>query len=272
MPFLLCGASSNIEIPKIIWSYWDGSNEFVDVCVKSWRLSNPDYQINMLNSSTIGNYINMSYDLGKFGIAGKTDYYRLQLIYTYGGFWIDATTFVNKPLSWIVVPDDIFYLIKDIPYKQIYSWESYLLAGPAGSKSFKLLLDEFSLFMSNQRRYPKFSPYGQIVLGLSNDYHFIYRVHFFATLKHQHLRDQNMKLRTNRKETYIMGGKFENLARCLIDHHFDYYDRNIPSKYVDQMKMFKLIHDNRENYKHTKCDGNKMQSSWKTYHKISSAW
>lgn len=93
------------EIPKIIWSFWDGEvPDFIHRCVNTWRLNNPEYSIKLLNKSDLYSVL-PDVDFNKIKHLDKpqrfSDMVRLHLLSRYGGIWMDASIICNKPLNWV---------------------------------------------------------------------------------------------------------------------------------------------------------------------------
>ena len=88
---------------KIIWSYWDGpQDQLIKKCFKSWYKYLDDWKINILTEK----------HLDKFGIikpntwsellpATKSDVIRLNLLYNYGGVWMDASILLHTNFFWL---------------------------------------------------------------------------------------------------------------------------------------------------------------------------
>jgi len=123
----------NIKIPKIIWTYWESEDlpPFVQGCINTWYKYNPDYKINILNRNNINNYLD--FDVYNLKMADSqqriSDFIRLNVLATNGGFWIDASIILNQSLEWIrdLNVDVMCYSIDhirtpDITYPVIESW------------------------------------------------------------------------------------------------------------------------------------------------------
>jgi hypothetical protein len=81
---------------------------FIDLCVATWRTLNPDYKIEVLNETTVWNFLDRKelpkqYD--KLDLAHQADAIRLALLLRYGGIWIDSSTLLLQPLSEIIGTD-----------------------------------------------------------------------------------------------------------------------------------------------------------------------
>lgn len=98
----------NCKLPKIIWMYWaqgifDESPEVVRLSVESWRKFNTDYEVRVVTDKNVEQYCPIYKELNKCSVslrqANKSDFLRTYLLVTYGGVWVDATTFCYKPLD-----------------------------------------------------------------------------------------------------------------------------------------------------------------------------
>lgn len=91
-------------IPKIIHYCWFGGNELPSLekkCIDSWKEKCPDYQIIEWNENNYdldkGPYIKEAYDAKKWAFV--SDYARLDIIYTYGGIYLDTDVELLKNLD-----------------------------------------------------------------------------------------------------------------------------------------------------------------------------
>ena len=87
----------------IIWFQgFDKMPEICKECYNSWKYKNKDWKIHFIDNSNIHQYIDKK-NLFKFKkikpIQCYADAVRLELIYRYGGLYVDATIFCNKPLD-----------------------------------------------------------------------------------------------------------------------------------------------------------------------------
>lgn len=81
---------------------WDQAPWLVQRCVQSWRLHNPNWQLVLLDASSIERYSTAAWRGLQLGLAHQSDLLRLQLLSRYGGVWADATTLCRRPLDgWI---------------------------------------------------------------------------------------------------------------------------------------------------------------------------
>lgn len=88
-------------IPKIIHYCWVGKNpkpQAVLYCIESWKKFCPDYEIREWNESNYdfskNLYMKQAYEAGKWGFV--PDYARLDIIYQYGGIYLDTDVEIVK--------------------------------------------------------------------------------------------------------------------------------------------------------------------------------
>ena len=92
------------KIPKHIHYFWFGNSEIPDEFkrnIETWHKYCPDYEITGWNESnydiTKNKYMNQAYEEKKWGFV--PDYARLDVIYTYGGIYLDTDVEVIRPLD-----------------------------------------------------------------------------------------------------------------------------------------------------------------------------
>lgn len=138
-------------IPKKIWMYWEGPLAgFVEKCVEQVKKTNPDYEVHFLTPDTVKNFCDI--DFGRFPKATpqqKADLLRFELIYQYGGIWLDASTIVYENLDWIQAlvkktqtHSFAYYRAKNTTIKTFPVLENWLLASAAKNPFFKDWFDE----------------------------------------------------------------------------------------------------------------------------------
>ncbi|MFK4048756.1 glycosyltransferase family 32 protein [Acinetobacter venetianus] len=143
----------NAIIPKIIWMYWEGVlPQFVEKCVENIRTKNPDYVVNFLTPDNVKEFCDIDYRrLVHATPQQKADLIRFDLIYQYGGIWLDASTIVYENLGWIqqLVTENqtnsfAYYRKKNTTCPNFPVLENWLLASSAKNVFFKYWFDELS--------------------------------------------------------------------------------------------------------------------------------
>lgn len=104
-------------IPKVIHYCWFGKNELPEDakrCIASWKKFCPDYEIIEWNETNYdvrkNKYMSDAYDEKKWAFV--SDYARIDIIYNYGGIYLDTDVELLRPLD---------ELLKD---KMFCGWES----------------------------------------------------------------------------------------------------------------------------------------------------
>ena len=98
------------ELPYHIWMYWENKPNktkpiYLDMCYKTIKKNCPNFKVHLLDENTVHKFLpDMRPDLNSKleRIPMKTDYIRYNLLYHYGGIWLDSDIIVFKDLSDIV--------------------------------------------------------------------------------------------------------------------------------------------------------------------------
>lgn len=92
--------SNTFKIPRILWVYWDGRMPGeIRYMLHNLKNNMDNYSIIFLTRSTTRNYLNFTQyppGLSEYPRANKADYYRFNLLYMYGGIWLDSSTFMKN--------------------------------------------------------------------------------------------------------------------------------------------------------------------------------
>lgn len=124
---------------KIIWTCWfqgrTHAPHLVERCLDSWERCNPGWELRCLDATTIEKYIPIGQyvDLERQAItaAALSDIVRILLLHEYGGVWVDATLYCNRPLDdWLpgVMDEGFFAFSSPGPDRPLSSW--FLSAEP----------------------------------------------------------------------------------------------------------------------------------------------
>lgn len=93
-----------LQIPKVIHYCWFGNKEFpplVKKCIKSWKKYLPEYEFKLWNEDTFdinsNDWCKEAYKNKKYAFVA--DYVRLQVLYKYGGIYLDTDIKMYKSLN-----------------------------------------------------------------------------------------------------------------------------------------------------------------------------
>lgn len=137
----------------VIFIYWNHGIEaappLVRTCIQSWRQRNPDRAIHVLDDSTLSQWIDMD-DVRqrnpRLTIQAFADILRWRLLARYGGVWVDATLYCNRPLSeWLPkcqAPKGFFAF--RTPEAHLY--HSWFLVGQPDNPVVQAMSDEIERF------------------------------------------------------------------------------------------------------------------------------
>ncbi|WP_417456436.1 capsular polysaccharide synthesis protein [Kordiimonas sp.] len=124
--------------PKTIWMVWlqgeQAAPSLVQQCIKSWRVHNPSWVINVLNQEDVDQLWDTEQErtaASKMSAAALSDWVRLKLLMTRGGVWADATLLCKTSLdSWLpmFLSAGFFACSSPAPDRPIASW--FLAAVP----------------------------------------------------------------------------------------------------------------------------------------------
>lgn len=96
--------SEETFIPKVIHYCWFGGKEIPKEnkkCIESWKKFLPDYEIKMWNENNyninVNTYVKQAYEAKKYAFV--SDYARFDILYKYGGIYMDTDVEVLKPID-----------------------------------------------------------------------------------------------------------------------------------------------------------------------------
>lgn len=87
---------------KIVWTYWENLDEnktptHISLCLETFKRHLGKYKLIILDQNSIKKYLpDLRDDLNYLMIAQKVDYYRMLLLYKYGGIWLDCDMIVMR--------------------------------------------------------------------------------------------------------------------------------------------------------------------------------
>lgn len=116
-------------ITKKIWMFWHDSDFplLVRKCMENIKRLHPDYDITIMSLDTYQNYTGPPPTQFKdLAIQFKSDWIRTKVVSEYGGFWIDASIYINRPLhEWVDVTCDLYGMRQPSCHNQIENWFFY---------------------------------------------------------------------------------------------------------------------------------------------------
>lgn len=105
-----------MSIPKVIHYCWFGGNplpEKVRSCIDSWRKFCPDYKIVLWNEDNYdvrkNRYIEEAYQAGKWAFV--SDYARLDVVYRYGGIYLDTDVELLNKIDFLL-KETVFFAME----------------------------------------------------------------------------------------------------------------------------------------------------------------
>ena len=123
-------------------------------CVASWKKYNPNYNIILLDDTTISDYVDIEPFKGDF--TSKSEILRVKLLEKFGGFWADATLCCNRPLdNWIeeYVQSGFFAFASAHKPRTISSWFLYSNPGTLLITTFSKSISQYWIDRSKKDEY-----------------------------------------------------------------------------------------------------------------------
>lgn len=94
------------SIPNVIYTYWHNNDipNTVRSSIQTWKRLHPDYTIHLITKDTLLDFVPL--DVSSSWIHATTpqrftDFIRLYILSTKGGFWLDSTIRLNRRLDWV---------------------------------------------------------------------------------------------------------------------------------------------------------------------------
>jgi hypothetical protein len=119
------------KMPRHIWMYWhdgwDNAPEVAKLCLRSWKLHNPDFELHALDFESLPQFVSdVPVHKGASKLNGFANRVRLRLLRNHGGVWADATLFCTQPVDpWIsemVAAAQFFALVSPEPDRIVATW------------------------------------------------------------------------------------------------------------------------------------------------------
>lgn len=150
----------NADVPKnsIIWTMWwqglDSAPYIVKKCIANLKKKNPSRKVIVITKKNYQKYIHLNSEIicklnkGKISVTHFSDIYRTNLLYIYGGVWIDSTVWVTKKIDDQIFNQD-FYSIKTGKYTNDPShgrWTGFFLEAKANNALLNFIRRCFEIY------------------------------------------------------------------------------------------------------------------------------
>ncbi|WP_342754634.1 capsular polysaccharide synthesis protein [Pantoea sp. MBD-2R] len=140
-------------IPKQIWMFWAGETlpHEIQCFVNKVSRENPGYTLTVVNNANLQQYLpGLVFKHQDMKVAHKSDVIRLELLYKYGGIWMDASTILNRSLDELLAVNldnryDMVAFYRDVSTidKHYPIIETWFMAVPKNSDFIKRWLHYF---------------------------------------------------------------------------------------------------------------------------------
>ncbi len=94
--------SDNRQIPKIIHQIWLGPLEPLKAAMNTWPKLHPDWEYRLWTEDNMPSLVNQEAFDSADNYPQKSDILRYELLYNYGGVYVDADEYCIKPLDEII--------------------------------------------------------------------------------------------------------------------------------------------------------------------------
>jgi hypothetical protein len=136
--------------------WWQGIDkntpELVKACIRSIHQHCARREVILITKSNYRSFLSIPASIqekvenGSMPMAICSDYVRFQLLYSYGGIWLDSSVYLSEDID-PVIADFSFYSAsrEEKPQSDAFSekWTSFFLAGKKGNPLFRYWLDSY---------------------------------------------------------------------------------------------------------------------------------
>jgi hypothetical protein len=169
-----CHKKLDENIPKIIYMCHKKLDE-IKIYSKNWEKLNPDYKIilyddDMCKKMLIDNYPQIYLDIFNYVENGpiKADFWRLCVLYLYGGVYVDADIEPIMPLNSFLEPD--IYFVTVATYEEQYKFNPNFIICRKNNKIIKNCIDWYINKYNNKEPYIYWN--WSIVNGFNDTFNF----------------------------------------------------------------------------------------------------
>lgn len=160
----------NTDVPKnsIIWTMWwqglDDAPDIVKACISNLKKKNPSRKVIVITKKNYQQYVHLSSQIiqnlndKKISITHFSDIYRTNLLYLYGGVWIDSTVWTTEGFDNKLFEKE-FYSINTGNYTNDPShgrWTTFFLEVKANNRVLAFVKECFEIYC---RKYDTFLDY-----------------------------------------------------------------------------------------------------------------
>ncbi len=142
-------------LTRVVWTFWDQGFENAPIAcqmaLKSWKYYNPSWTVIPLDRKSVYWFLEKTWldDLWhKNQIQTQSDLLRINLLDIYGGVWVDATLWCNKPLDdWLYEYLEDFFVFK---YDTKCSFGTWFMASKRSNYICKKVAETYNAFWKNR--------------------------------------------------------------------------------------------------------------------------
>lgn len=246
------GTNPKVKINKTIWICWfqgiSHAPTVVGKCVESIEKNKPeDFEIVYLSDQNrkeyvlFPEYIEEKLRDGRISYAHFSDLLRAELLYLYGGLWIDATVYCAKKIPEYMCSGKLFafrWSLLDCSVVSISSWWLYAAQGQAIISDTRNMLFEY---WKNEVKL--------------RDYYLFHII--FSMAKERTVSNRNTfseMIYVNNSEPHILFGK---LGQCYDGEEWDIIRNNMPIQKLSYKKH--IIQGDIYNYHTVLMDGGLLE-------------
>lgn len=196
-----------VKVNKTIWVCWyqgmDCAPSIVRKCIETIEMNKPEeFEVVYLTMENINEYvrfpeyIHKKTEDGKISLTHFSDLLRAELLYLYGGLWIDATVYCAEKIPEYMCSGEIFafrWSLLDHSVVSISSWWMYAVKGQKIIKDVRNILFEYWKYENSMCDYYLF----HIIFSIAKDRNMINRSAFSEMIY------------ANNSEPQVLFGKLE---------------------------------------------------------------
>ena len=249
------GNPNTNTIPKIIWTFWNEEKlpYIIDSCINSWKKHNPEFEINILNTTNYNAYLpdlNISDQKNlSDSFARKSDVIRLNILRKYGGTWLDASIICNASLQWILDLQQKYKVECVAYYLKKFTDQSFIKTSPVIESWFISCTSQSQFIADWCNEFMSINNYNSV------DHYIYHTVNAGTSVQHIdipnylaiHVAAQKIVQQPNNYNLYLL--RAEDEPYLFLDNNFSEFSESIPklaSGIYNHLKIIKLTGDHRK--------------------------